>query len=139
MSLGPLLAAPWVIQMHAIAAIAAFFLGAIQLAAPKGTLPHKTIGVVWIALMTLIAISSIFVRPALEPGLPVTKWFSLIHIFTVMTIFGVISGVSILLKGGKGLKHHSRPFMGIFIGGLVIAGAFAFLPGRIMHQVMFGG
>jgi uncharacterized membrane protein len=27
----------------------------------------------------------------------------------------------------------------IFIGGLVIAGAFTFVPGRIMHAVAFGG
>ncbi len=41
MSLDPLLSAPWVIQVHAFGAIAAFFLGALQLAAPKGTLPHR--------------------------------------------------------------------------------------------------
>jgi uncharacterized membrane protein len=27
---------------------------------------------------------------------------------------------------------------GLFLGALVIAGAFTFLPGRIMHKVAFG-
>jgi uncharacterized membrane protein len=42
-SLAPLLAAPLSTQVHAFAAMAAFALGAVQLAAPKGTLPHRTI------------------------------------------------------------------------------------------------
>jgi uncharacterized membrane protein len=29
--------------------------------------------------------------------------------------------------------------VGIFIGGLVIAGVFTFYPGRIMYHVVFGG
>ena len=139
MSLQPLLDAPLVIQVHAFGAITAFFLGVVQFVAPKGTLPHKTIGVVWLLLMTAIAVSSIFVRPSLFPGLPITQWFSFIHIFTIVTLWGVIHGSYFLLRGGSSLKNHSRPFRGIFIGGLVIAGAFAFLPGRIMGEVAFGG
>jgi len=138
MSLTPLLEAPWIIQAHAFAAFAAFVLGVVQFAAPKGTMPHKTLGVVWIVLMSVITISSIFVRPALYPGLPLVKWFSWIHLFTIMTAFGVVAGVTMLVKGGPGLKYHARPFRGIFIGGLIIAGILAFLPGRIMHQVAFG-
>jgi uncharacterized membrane protein len=47
MSLAPWLNAEPVIQIHAFAAIAAFALGIVQLAAPKGTLPHRTIGWIW--------------------------------------------------------------------------------------------
>ena len=139
MSFEPLFAAPWVIQVHAFGAMSAFLLGAIQFIAPKGTLPHKALGVVWLLLMTLIAISSIFIRPSLYPGIPFIQWFSLIHIFTIVTFYGVTHGTYLLLKGGPGLKFHHKPFRGIFIGGLVVAGGFAFLPGRIMHQVAFGG
>jgi uncharacterized membrane protein len=34
---------------------------------------------------------------------------------------------------------HKRSMLGVFIGGLLIAGNLAFLPGRIMHAVAFGG
>ncbi len=44
MSLAPLLNAAPAIQVHGFAALAAFVLGAVQLAAPKGTLPHRTLG-----------------------------------------------------------------------------------------------
>jgi uncharacterized membrane protein len=139
MSLDPLLSAPWVIQVHAFGAIAAIFLGLVQFAAPKGTLPHRTLGGVWIVLMATIAVSSIFIRPALFPGLPIWKWFSPIHIFTIVTIVGLVQGVLILTRGGANLKKHAGGFIGLFIGGLIIAGALAFIPGRIMHQVAFGG
>ncbi|WP_411817070.1 DUF2306 domain-containing protein [Hyphococcus sp. DH-69] len=139
MSLQPLMDAPWVIQVHAIGAIAAFLLGVVQFTAPKGTLPHRSLGVLWVILMIAVTISSIFIRPALVPGLPITEWFSFIHIFTVLTAYGLIGGMIYLMRGGAHLKKHKGPFTGIFIGGLIIAGMLAFLPGRIMHQVVMGG
>ena len=139
MSLQPLLDAPWVIQVHAFGAMAGFLLGIVQFTAPKGTLPHKTIGFVWILILSVVGVSSIFIRPSIYPGLPITQWFSFIHIFTILTFWGVIEGSYRLIRGGPKLKKHSGPFLGLFIGGLVIAGAFAFLPGRIMNEVVFGG
>ena len=58
MSLAPLLDAAPAIPLHAFAAMAAFALGAVQLVAPKGTLPHRTLGWIWVGLMALVAISS---------------------------------------------------------------------------------
>jgi uncharacterized membrane protein len=49
MSLAPLLNAAPEVQIHAFAAMAAFALGAVQLGTPKGTLPHRTLGWVWVA------------------------------------------------------------------------------------------
>jgi uncharacterized membrane protein len=28
--------------------------------------------------------------------------------------------------------------LGVYVGGILIAGAFTFLPGRLMYQVVFG-
>ena len=36
------------IPLHAFAAMAAFVLGIVQFAAPKGTLPHRTLGWIWV-------------------------------------------------------------------------------------------
>ena len=55
MSLAPLLNAAPAIQVHAFAAMAAFALGVVQFAAPKGTLPHRTLGWIWVALMVVIS------------------------------------------------------------------------------------
>src|SRR5262245_34358826 len=39
---------------------------------------------------------------------------------------------------GHNADRHRRAMLGIFTGAMVIAGAFTFLPGRIMHAVAFG-
>ena len=62
MSLAPLLNASPAIQVHAFAALAAFALGAIQLSAPKGTLPHRTAGWIWALLMVIVAGSSFLIH-----------------------------------------------------------------------------
>src|SRR5882724_7038556 len=56
MSLTPLLNAAPEVQVHAFAAITAFALGVVQLTAPKGTLPHRTLGWVWVVLMLVIGV-----------------------------------------------------------------------------------
>jgi uncharacterized membrane protein len=80
MSLAPLLNAGPVIQIHAFAAMAAFALGIVQLTAPKGTLPHRTIGWIWVILMALIALSSFFINEIKLIG-P----FSPIHLLSIFT------------------------------------------------------
>ncbi|MBV5256919.1 DUF2306 domain-containing protein [Synechococcus moorigangaii CMS01] len=121
--------APWHIQLHAGAAIAAVLLGAVQLIAPKGTLPHRQLGYVWVALMLTVAITAIFIRSGGS--------FSWIHIFVPLTLIGV---ASLILAARKGLvARHRGTVMGLYIGALMIPGAFSFLPGRLMHTVVTGG
>lgn len=62
MSLTPLLNAPAIIQIHAFAAMAAFALGIVQFSAPKGTLPHRTIGWIWVGIMVVVAGSSFWIH-----------------------------------------------------------------------------
>src|SRR5581483_11575380 len=81
MSLQPLLDAAPVIRVHAFAAMAAFALGIVQLAAPKGTLPHRTIGWIWVALMGVIAISSFWIHQ-----LRIIGAFSPIHLLSIFTL-----------------------------------------------------
>jgi len=62
MSLAPLLNAPAVIQLHAFAAMTAFALGIVQFSAPKGTLPHRTIGWIWVGIMVVVAASAFWIH-----------------------------------------------------------------------------
>src|ERR1700724_3595098 len=57
-SLAPLLDAAPAIPVHAFAAMAALVLGIVQFAAPKGTLPHRTLGWIWVVLIAAVAASS---------------------------------------------------------------------------------
>ena len=84
MSLAPLLNAAPAIQLHAFAALAAFGLGAVQLAAPKGTLPHRTIGWIWAVLMVTVAATSFWIHELRVWG----PWspIHLLGIFTLVTL-----------------------------------------------------
>ena len=131
MTLAPLLNASPVIQIHAFAAMGAFVLGLVQFAAPKGTLPHRTVGWIWVVLMVLVGISAFFIHE-------IRLWgpFSPIHLLAIFTL--VMLPFAVLHARNHRVKGHARAMISIFIGGLVIAGTFAFLPGRIMHAVAVG-
>ena len=131
MSLAPLLAAPAVIQIHAFAALGAFGLGAVQLAAPKGTIPHRTIGWIWAGLMLAVVLSSFFIHT-------IRMWgpFSPIHLLSIFTL--AMLPLAVWRARQHDVRKHRRAMMSLFVGALVIAGIFTFLPGRIMHAVLFG-
>jgi uncharacterized membrane protein len=132
MSLAPLLNASPVIQVHAFAAIGAFALGALQLAAPKGTLPHRTVGWTWVVLMLAVAASSFWIHEIRLVG-P----FSPIHLLSILTLVTV--PLAVLAARRHRVVTHRKAMTSISLGALVVAGLFTFMPGRIMHQAAFGG
>jgi uncharacterized membrane protein len=131
MSLAPLLNAAPAIPLHALAAMAAFVLGLVQFLAPKGTLPHRTIGWIWVLLMAAVAISSFWIHTIHLVG-P----FSPIHLLSIFTL--TMLPIAVWRARQHRVADHRRIMTMTFVGALVIAGLFTFLPGRIMHAVVFG-
>ena len=131
MTLAPLLDAPFVIQIHALAAITAFAIGLVQLTAPKGTIPHRLIGLSWVMLMLTVAVSSLFIHKIRMWG----PW-SPIHLLSIYVL--ITLPLAVLAAHRHATERHRRAMIGLFVGGLVIAGLFTFYPGRIMHTVLFG-
>ena len=131
MSLAPLLNASPVIQIHAFAAMAAFALGIVQLAAPKGTFPHRTLGWIWVGVMLMVSVSSFFIHDIRLWG----PW-SPIHLLSIFTIVMLFFAVRHARR--HNVSSHRQAMIGLFAGALLIAGLFTFMPGRIMHAVAFG-
>ena len=131
MSLAPLLNAEPVIQVHAFAAMAAFGLGIVQLTAPKGTLPHRTIGWIWVALMVTVAASSFWIHDLRVWG----RW-SPIHLLSIFTLATL--PLAVVHARRHRVDRHRNAMIAIFTGALVVAGLFTLLPGRIMHAVVLG-
>jgi uncharacterized membrane protein len=131
MTLAPLLEAATAIPLHAFAAMGAFVLGAVQLAAPKGTLPHRVLGFIWVSLMLLVAISSFWIHQIRLLG----PW-SPIHLLSIFTLIVIPLGV--WRAHQHRVADHRLIMVLTFSGALVIAGLFTLLPGRIMHAVVFG-
>jgi|SRR5690348_8142756 len=135
MTLEPLLHAAPAVQIHAATVVPAFFIGTWQiLLSRKGARAHRAIGYVYLALMTITAIAALFIHAVM----PKSPFFGLspIHVFVPITLFGVASA----LYGAwtHNVRAHRSAMIGTYIGGLLIAGSLAFMPGRIMHTVVFG-
>jgi uncharacterized membrane protein len=88
MTLAPLLDASPAIQLHAFGAMTAFVLGVVQLSAPKGTLPHRTVGWIWVALMLAVSISAFWIHQLRLWG----PW-SPIHLLAIFTLVMLPLGV----------------------------------------------
>lgn len=130
MNIDAILAADWHVQLHAGSAIAALVLGVVQFTAPKGTIPHRTLGYVWVTLMAITATTAIFIRH-LNDG-----QFSWIHLFAPLTFYAL---VELVIRARRGLTgKHRLTALGVFFGALLIPGLFSFMPGRLMHQTVFG-
>jgi uncharacterized membrane protein len=129
MTLAPLLNASPAIQVHAFSAMAAFALGVVQFAAPKGTLAHRTMGWAWVALMVVVSVSAFFIHQIKLWG----TW-SPIHLLAGFTLVGL--GVAVHAARHHVIARHQRAMMALFFGALVIAGGSTFMPGRIMNAVI---
>ncbi len=131
MILAPRLNASPTIQIHAYSAMAALALGAVQFSTPKGTLPHRAIGTAWVLLMLAVCISSFSIHT-------IRLWcpWSPIHLLSIFTLGSL--PLAVFYAHCHDVPHHRLVMISIYTGGLVIAGLFTFVSGRIMHAVLFG-
>ncbi len=119
------------VKIHLVTVIPAFFIGTwLIFFSAKGARLHRALGATYLVLMVTTAITTIFVR-VLNPG-----HLSWIHLFIPMTLIGVAS--SILALRRHDIAGHKRAMIALYIGALLIAGAFTFVPGRLMYTVFFG-
>lgn len=131
MTLAPLLAASPAIQLHTAVALSAFFLGLLQVVGPKGRMVHRVLGWIWVVLMAIVAVSAFFIHELRVWG----DW-SPIHLLAVVVLVALPIGVMAARR--HDVNRHRRTMLGLFLGALVIAGAFTFAPGRLMHALVFG-
>ena len=133
-TLGFASATPWVrdvaLATHLVTVIPAVPLGAYVILTRKGGARHKLLGKIWLSLMFVTAISTIFIRNVNDGQ------FSWIHVFTLLTFIAVPQAI-LAARQGK-IDAHKKHVRNFFIGALVIAGLTAFAPGRTMWQWAFG-
>ena len=117
-----------VLQVHIAAAVGALVIGMALLIGVKGRTFHKTAGWTWVACMMTVALSSFWIR---DHGR-----LSYIHFLSGWTSLAVPMGVAAVKRGD--MKAHRAAMTRTFMGGLIIAGAFTFVPGRMMWRVFLG-
>jgi len=149
MNLAPFLNAPHLIQIHALTAMAACALGALQIFAPKGTIPHRSIGWAWILLMAMMIVTAFLnhdlvtwdpfspkiccrISEACDRG---TMRCASIHVVSLLTL--LLLPFAVLHARLNNIARHREAMIGLFLL-LTIGGGFTFLPPRVMHDVVFG-
>ncbi|AOL22348.1 putative membrane protein [Erythrobacter litoralis] len=121
------------IMIHLVTALAAAVLGPFILLRRKGDALHKTLGRTWAGLMLVTAITSIFIR---SPGAGIAgTGFSWIHLFTVWTLAALPVAVWGARSGN--IRLHRSGMIGLYVG-LLIAGGFTLIPGRLLGRWVFG-
>ena len=120
------------IPLHALAALLAVILGGIQLAMKKGTRLHKALGWIWTVIMAIVAITSFFIHE-----IKIWGQYSPIHLLSIWTLISL--GLAIYFaKTGK-INRHKQVMVALYGFGLILTGFFTMMPGRVMHQIIFGG
>lgn len=121
---------PLVTHLHVYAALAALLIGTIILLRPKGRGLHKALGWTWIVAMGTTAVSSLFIT-----GINGNAW-SIVHLLTGWVIIAL--PMAIWAIRNRKVEAHRRAMTGMFVGGLIFAGALTFIPGRLMFETFFG-
>lgn len=116
------------VAVHVVAAIAAVPLGGYVLWSKKGDARHKALGRLWAGMMMVIALSSLWLR-SLSGG------FSFIHLFSILTLVSIPLAIFYARRGQ--VQEHLSTMRGLYVG-LVVAGLFSFLPGRLIGTALFG-
>ena len=99
----------------------------------KGTPTHKLLGKVYMVLISFSSIVAVAMPATIGPRL--WNHFGYIHLFCLAVFVSVPYALWAIRRGN--VRAHAYAMRGLFLGGIVIAGAFAFSPGRLLHALLF--
>lgn len=124
-------AAPLAVKIHLATVLPAFVIGTwLIFFSTKGAPRHRLLGAIYLALMTVTAITTLFIR-SIENG-----QLSPIHLFIPLTLFGVFGALWNARR--HNIPGHRNAMLGLYFGGILIAGGLTLLPGMLLHHVFFG-
>lgn len=117
--------------IHLSAAVWALLAGTSQLLGQKGTPLHRAVGWSWMIAMVVVAVSSFWLT-----GLMDVLWgYSPIHLLSIWTLICVVASIAAARKGN--IRRHKAFAAGAFFG-VVGAAIGTLMPGRLIHEWIFG-
>ena len=119
--------------IHLATVLPCFLIGAWLLLRRKGTTVHKRLGRVYAMLIFFTALVT-FLMPA-EVGPRLLNHFGFIHLFSVLVVVSVPMALYNIRHGN--VAAHRFHMVGVYAGGILIAGTFALMPGRLLHTWLF--
>ena len=119
--------------LHLGTVVPAFVIGTYLLMKRKGTAQHKMLGKVYMVLMLITAVISLFMEA--QVGSKLLDHFGYIHILSVLTLYAVPIAYFSAKQGN--IKRHRNSMIALYVGGMLVAGFFAMMPGRLLHTWLF--
>ncbi len=116
-----------IILAHVLAAVAALGVGCLVFLGRKGSAGHRRLGRVWALLMLIVLLSSFGIRGSGE--------FSWLHGLSVGSLVVLVLAIYHARRGNW--RAHRNSMIGLFAGGLVIAGMFTLLPSRLLGGLLW--
>lgn len=119
---------------HLVTVFPAFLIGSYLMIWKKGTRYHRKLGRIYLGLMLATGITTLFM-PA-EVGPRFFFHFGYIHLLSILTLATV--PIAYFAVKTHRLALHRNSMIGLYFGGILIAGSFAFMPGRMLYGWLFG-
>lgn len=120
--------------LHLGTVFPAFVIGTYLMLNRKGSQHHKLLGKIYMILMLITALISLSMSARVS--YTIFNHFGFIHLFSVLVLYSVPSAYIAIKKGN--IKKHRVNMISLYVGGLLIAGSFTLMPGRLLHGWVFG-
>jgi uncharacterized membrane protein len=125
------------IAVHLSAALAALAIGPVAVWARRGATQrarlHRAFGYAWVTLVLAAALTAVFIR---DFRLPNVAGYTPIHVLVPITLFSLWVAFRKLARGD--IAGHRRWMQSLYVSACIVAGAFALMPGRFLHTLLFG-
>lgn len=119
--------------IHLASVLPAFLIGTYLLINQKGTPRHRLLGKVYMSLMLFTALVTLLMAARVGPTF--MGHFGYIHLLSVLVLYSVPAAYFAARRGD--IKRHRLNMLALYIGGILIAGGFTFMPGRLLHSWFF--
>lgn len=118
---------------HLVTVLPCVVMGAVLFFMKKGTPLHKGMGKVYMILMIITATITLFMPAQVGPRF--MNHFGFIHSFSFLALYSAPKAYFAIRRGD--VKSHQFSMIGLYVGGIVIAGSLTLVPGRFLHEVLF--
>ena len=125
------------VYTHAVLALLAAPLGLYIFINKKGTKQHRALDRTWMTILVIVSLTAIFIQ-TIKPG-----QYSLVHLLIPFTIGSLSYSIWKIKKFKKTRIEryklaHMYSMIGVYVGALLVAGAFTLSPDRFFHRIIFG-
>jgi uncharacterized membrane protein len=121
------------VYAHLATVLPSLIIGTYMMFSRKGSKYHRLLGKIYMVLMMTTAFIALFITAQLGPQL--FGHFGFIHLFSFLVLFAVPKAYFAARRHDR--KGHAIGMINVYVGGLLIAGGFTLMPGRLLHTWLF--